>query len=183
MANPRIHPEIACQVRQLPYADCRVGEQSTYERVARNRRSLDFSRSMAWLHVAEPNTDRGMYDKTIQGKVPWARPSNGLTLLFKTLSLFSYQTTPVAHAMAQVRIVIDYLWQRIHHYVTSAHKRDRIAKMGAILIDGISVKKEHAYVIALYDLEARRQVFMAFGRPYGTVTCLKKPDWARRSCQ
>jgi len=131
MANRKIDFEIAYKARQLPYSDCGVGGQSSYDRGKRSWRNLYFLCFRAWLHAEVPHIDCSICGKTIQVKVLWTRPSSGLPLLFKSFSLLSYQKTSVAYSTAQLRVVSKRLRQKVHPYVTSASERRRAAGRGA----------------------------------------------------
>ncbi|MFP5486637.1 MAG: transposase, partial [Gammaproteobacteria bacterium] len=94
------------------------------------------------------------------------RAGSGLTLLFEALGLSLCRELPVQQAANLMRVMPMRLWRRIRHYVTSARAKDDMAAVRHIGVDETSVKRGHAYITVVHDLEARRLLFACAGRDH-----------------
>ncbi|TXH79737.1 ISL3 family transposase, partial [Thauera aminoaromatica] len=107
--------------------------------------------------------------KTTQLPVPWAREGSGFTLLFEALSLSLCREMPVRQAANQLRVAPKRLWRRVRHYVEVARAKDDMSGVRYVGIDETSVKRGHAYITVVHDLEAKRLLFATPGRDHGTL--------------
>jgi hypothetical protein len=107
--------------------------------------------------------------KTTQLPVPWAREGSGFTLLFEALSLSLCREMPVRQAANQLRVAPKRLWRRVRHYVEVARARDDMSGVRYVGIDETSVKRGHAYITVVHDLEAKRLLFATPGRDHATL--------------
>ena len=81
---------------------------------------------------------------------------------------------PVAQGRAQR------LWRRVRHYVEVARARDDMSGVRYVGIDETSVKRGHAYITVVHDLEAKRLLFATPGRDHATLQDFAQDMRARR---
>src|SRR5690606_15791370 len=94
---------------------------------------------------------------------------SGFTLLFEALSLSLCREMPVRQAANQLRVAPKRLWRRVRHYVEVARAKDDMSGVRYVGIDETSVKRGHAYITVVHDLEAKRLLFATPGRDHGTL--------------
>jgi len=148
---------------------CGAEHQLIHDRVRRSWRHLDFFQFEAWLHAEIPRVQCDGCGKTTQLPVPWAREGSGFTLLFEALSLSLCREMPVRQAANQLRVAPKRLWRRVRHYVEVARARDDMSGVRYVGIDETSVKRGHAYITVVHDLEAKRLLFATPGRDHATL--------------
>jgi len=148
---------------------CGAEHQLIHDRVRRSWRHLDFFQFEAWLHAEIPRVQCDGCGKTTQLPVPWAREGSGFTLLFEALSLSLCREMPVRQAAIQLRVAPKRLWRRVRHYVEVARARDDMSGVRYVGIDETSVKRGHAYITVVHDLEAKRLLFATPGRDHATL--------------
>lgn len=168
-AKRRIDFQVACAAKRLACPVCGAAEQGIHDRVERSWRHLDFFQYEAWLHADVPRVKCGACGKVSQMAVPWAREGSGFTLLFEALGLSLCRELPVAQAAALLRVAAKRLWTRIEHYVKAARAQDDMQGVRLIGIDETRMKRGHAYLTVVHDLEAKRLLFAAPGRDHETV--------------
>ena len=62
----------------------------------------------------------------------------------------------VRQAANQLRVAPKRLWRRVRHYVEVARARDDMSGVRYVGIDETSVKRGHAYITVVHDLDAKR---------------------------
>ena len=168
-AKRRIDFEVEHTGKRVPCPACGAAHQPVHDRVRRSWRHLDFFQFEAWLHADIPRVQCSDCGKTTQLPVPWAREGSGFTLLFEALGLSLCSELPVRQAAAQMRVAPKRLWGRIRHYVHGARARDDMSGVRYVGIDETSVKRGHAYITVVHDLEAKRLLFATPGRDHATL--------------
>ncbi|AVR90114.1 ISL3 family transposase [Thauera aromatica] len=165
----RIDFEVEHTGRRAACPACGAEHQLVHDRVRRSWRHLDFFQFEAWLHAEIPRVQCNGCGKTTQLPVPWAREGSGFTLLFEALSLSLCQEMPVSQAANLLRVAPKRLWRRVRHYVEVARAKDDMSGVRYVGIDETSVKRGHAYITVVHDLEAKRLLFATPGRDHVTV--------------
>jgi len=168
-AKRRIDFQVGCVAKRLPCPACGVIDQGVHDRVSRSWRHLDFFQYEAWLHAEVPRVSCTACGKTTQVGVPWAREGSGFTLLFEALSLSLCQEMPVSKAASMLRVASKRLWRRIEHYVGEARAKDDMSGVRQVGVDETSVKRGHAYITVVHDLDAKRLLFACAGKDHETV--------------
>ena len=168
-AKRRIDFEVVSTSPRLACPSCGAADQGVHDRIRRDWRHLDFFQFEAWMHAEVPRVSCSPCGKTSQVPVPWAREGSGFTLLFEALALTMCQGLPVRQAARMLRVRDKQLWRRIEHYVTEARRKQDMSKAAWIGIDATSLRKGHAYVTVVHDLEAKSLLFATPGRDHKTV--------------
>ena len=168
-AKRRIDFEVEHTGKRAACPACGVEHQLIHDRVRRSWRHLDFFQFEAWLHAEVPRVQCSGCGKTTQLPVPWAREGSGFTLLFEALSLSLCREMPVRQAANLLRVAPKRVWRRVEHYVQVARAQDDMAGVRYVGIDETSVKRGHAYITVVHDLEAKRLLFATPGRDHATL--------------
>ena len=169
-AKRRIDFEIASEAPRLKCPGCGAQGQGIHDRVKRSWRHLDFFQFEAWLHAAVPRVGCKACGKTLSVDVPWAREGSGFTVLFEALSLsLCREGLTVKQAARMMRMRDKQLWRRIDHYVSRARAGLDLKTVKWVGIDETSVRRGHAYVTVVHDLDAKRLLFATPGRDHATV--------------
>ncbi len=165
----RIDFEVEHAGKRAACPACGVENQLIHDRVHRSWRHLDFFQFEAWLHADVPRVQCGSCGKTTQLPVPWAREGSGFTLLFEALALSLCRELPVQQVANLIRVSAKRIWRRIQHYVTAARAQDDMTAVRHIGVDETSVKRGHAYITVVHDLETKRLLFACAGRDHQTL--------------
>lgn len=165
----RIDFEVEHTDRRAACPVCGAEHQLIHDRVRRSWRHLDFFQFEAWLHAEVPRVQCDGCGKTTQLPVPWAREGSGFTLLFEALGLSLCQEMPVRQAAHHLRVASKRLWRRVCHYVEAARAKDDMSGVRHVGIDETSVKRGHAYISVVHDLEVKRLLFATPGRDHATL--------------
>lgn len=173
-ARRRIDFEVKYTAKRSACPECGLVDQGIHDRMPRSWRHLDFFQFEAWLHADVPRIRCQGCGKTTQMPVPWANEGSGFTLLFEALALSLTQELPVRQAARQMRVGSARLWRRIDHYVSVAREQDDMSSVRHLGIDETSVKKGHAYITVVHDLQAKRLLFATPGRDHSTLDAFAK---------
>ncbi len=165
----RIDFQVDCTAKHLACPACGAVDQPIHDRLLRSWRHLDFFQYEAWLHAPVPRVHCAGCKKTTQVPVPWAREGSGFTLLFEALALSLCQSLPTRQAADLLRVTDKRLWRQIEHYVGEARARDSMDKVRVIGIDETSLRRGHAYITVVHDLQAARLLFATPGRDHRTL--------------
>ncbi|AWB35620.1 ISL3 family transposase [Orrella marina] len=165
----RIDFEVKYTAKRSACPDCGLVDQGIHDHMPRSWRHLDFFQFEAWLHADVPRIRCKDCGKTTQMPVPWANEGSGFTLLFEALALSLVQELPVSQAARHMRVGSARLWRRLDHYVSIAREQDDMSSVRHIGIDETSVKKGHAYITVVHDLQAKRLLFATPGRDHHTL--------------
>lgn len=98
-------------------------------------------------------------------EAPWARPSNGFTLLFEAFVMKLLEKEVSMTQIASLFNVHDNrLWRVFSHWVQGAIKNTSCRDIAYLGIDETSAKKGHKYVSIAVDLENSQVIHIAVGK-------------------
>jgi len=158
-----LHIELAFQ-RGSKFVSVDGNSYTAYDSVNRTWQHLHFFEHKCFIHASVPRIKQ-QDGKVVTQDVPWARKGSGFTLLFEAYSMLLIENEmPVKKASSIMGVYPQRLWNVFSHWVSRAHKADKIDALEAIGFDETSSKKGHNYVTTMVDIEQRRVLFASPGK-------------------
>jgi transposase len=93
-----------------------------------------------------------------QVEVPWGKPGSGFTLLFEAFVLMLVRSgLPVSKIAEKLRVNDNRIWRVVFRYVEEGLARENLSGVRYIGVDETSLRKGHAYITVVVNLEGERK--------------------------
>lgn len=155
-------------------ANCKTQNNSIHDTKDRVWRHLNFFQFKTYIHARVPRTECQKCGTIRLIDVPWARRSNGFTLLMDSMILLFAQNMPV-NAVAEIIDEHDTrIWRVLSYYIPESRAKEDRSEVKIVGVDETSCAKFHKYISLFVDLEDNKVLYACEGKDANVIRSFRE---------